>query len=451
MIVTKIFLVEDDPWIGELYKHHLTLNPDYQISLFKSGKECLNNLFLKPDIICVDFGLPDMDGETLLKRIREANKNIPVIVISAQEDISVAVNCLKSGAKDYIIKDDRAKDMLWNAIIKIRENIELKQEVEILKEQLEQKYSFEKTIIGQSEILKKTFILIEKAISSNINVSVTGETGTGKEVIAKAIHYNSDKKKKPFIAVNMAAIPRELIESELFGHEKGAFTGAINRKIGKFEEAGAGTIFLDEIAELDLNLQSKILRVLQEREIVRVGGNEVVKINARLITATHKNLSEEVKKGKFREDLFYRIIGLPIELPPLRNRGNDTLILVKHFIDEFAKENNLKSIGISNSAKNKLQRYNYPGNVRELKSIIDLACVMCNNNEITDEDIRFNKIKGNEDFTSEEKTLKEYTHDIIKFFLKKHNQDVLEVAKRLDIGKSTIYNLIQKKELSSRN
>lgn len=451
MIVTKIFLVEDDPWIGELYKHHLTLNPDYQISLFKSGKECLNNLFLKPDIICVDFGLPDMDGQTLLKRIREVNKNIPVIVISAQEDISVAVNCLKSGAKDYIIKDDRAKDMLWNAIIKIRENIELKQEVEILKEQLEQKYSFEKTIIGQSDILKKTFMLVEKAISSNINVSVSGETGTGKEVIAKAIHYNSDKKKKPFIAVNMAAIPRELIESELFGHEKGAFTGAINRKIGKFEEAGGGTIFLDEIAELDLNLQSKILRVLQEREIVRVGGNEVVKINARLITATHKNLSEEVKKGKFREDLFYRIIGLPIELPPLRNRGNDTLILVKHFIDEFAKENNLKSIGISNSAKNKLQRYNYPGNVRELKSIIDLACVMCNNNEITDVDIRFNKIKGNEDFTSEEKTLKEYTHDIIKFFLKKHNQDVLEVAKRLDIGKSTIYNLIQKKEISSRN
>ena len=294
-------------------------------------------------------------------------------------------------------------------------------------------------------------MLVEKAISSNINVSVSGETGTGKEVIAKAIHYNSDKKKKPFIAVNMAAIPRELIESELFGHEKGAFTGAINRKIGKFEEAGGGTIFLDEIAELDLNLQSKILRVLQEREIVRVGGNEVVKINARLITATHKNLSEEVKKGKFREDLFYRIIGLPIELPPLRNRGNDTLILVKHFIDEFAKENNLKSIGISNSAKNKLQRYNYPGNVRELKSIIDLACVMCNNNEIKDEDIRFNKIKGNEDFTSEEKTLKEYTHDIIKFFLKKHNQDVLEVAKRLDIGKSTIYNLIQKKEISSRN
>ena len=451
MNVTKIFLVEDDPWIGELYKHHLSLNPDYQISLFKTGKECLNNIHLKPDIICVDFGLPDMDGDALLKRIHEINKNIPIIVISGQEDISVAVNFLKSGAKDYIIKDDHAKDMLWNSILKIRENLELKQEVEVLKEQLEQKYSFEKTIIGHSEALKKTFILIEKAITSNINVSVTGETGTGKEVIAKAIHYNSDKKKKPFVAVNMAAIPTELIESELFGHEKGAFTGAINRKIGKFEEAAGGTIFLDEIAELDLNLQSKILRVLQEREIVRVGGNEIVKINARLITATHKNLSEEVKKGKFREDLFYRIIGLPIELPPLRNRGNDTLILVKHFIDEFTKDNNLKSIAISNTAKNKLQRYNYPGNVRELKSIIDLACVMCNNNEITDEDIRFNTIKNDEDFTTEEKTLKEYTNDIIQFFLKKHNQDVLEVAKRLDIGKSTIYNLIQKKEITSGN
>jgi DNA-binding NtrC family response regulator len=249
----------------------------------------------------------------------------------------------------------------------------------------------------------------------------------------------------------MAAIPTELIESELFGHEKGSFTGAANRKIGKFEEASGGTIFLDEIAELDLSLQSKILRVLQEREIVRVGGNETVKINVRLITATHKNLSEEVKKGKFREDLFYRIIGLPIELPPLRHRGNDTLILAKHFADEFAKDNKMKSICFSSSAKDKLQKYNYPGNVRELKSVIDLACVMCNGTEITADDIRFNSIKGDEAFTTEEKTLKEYTNDIIKFFLKKYNQDVLEVAKRLDIGKSTIYNLLQKKEIASDN
>jgi len=187
---------------------------------------------------------------------------------------------------------------------------------------------------------------------------------------------------------------------------------------------------------------------LQEREILRVGGNERIKIDARLITATHKNLLEEVKLGKFREDLFYRIIGLPIELPPLRERGNDVLILTKYFADEFTKDNKLKSISISNSAKDKLRKYNYPGNVRELKSIIDLACVLCNGIEITENDIQFNNVKGDELLSYEEKTLKEYTNDIIMFFLNKYKQDVLEVAKRLDIGKSTIYNLIQKKEIN---
>lgn len=447
----KIFLVEDDAWFGESLKYHLSLNPDYQVALFKTANECLNNLHLKPDIIGIDFGLPDLSGDLLLKKILDVNKNIPVIVISGQEDISVAVNFLKSGARDYIIKDDYTKDMLWNSILKIRETLELKKEVEELKGQLEQKFSFEKSIIGQSDVLKSTFVLVEKAIKSNINVSVTGETGTGKEVIAKAIHYNSDRKKKPFVAVNMAAIPTELIESELFGYEKGAFTGAQNRRIGKFEEANGGTLFLDEIAELDLTLQSKILRALQEREIVRVGGNERIKFDARLITATHKNLADEVKQGKFREDLFYRIIGLPIDLPPLRDRGKDSLILAKFFADEYSKENKLKAISISNTAKDKLLKYNYPGNIRELKSIIELACVMCDGVEITENDIQFNNIKSDDLFRAQEKTLKEYTNDIISFFLKKYNNDVLEVAKKLDIGKSTIYNLIQKKEINTNS
>ncbi len=443
----KIFVVEDDPWFGEILKQHLSLNPDYIVNVFTTGKECLNNLHLKPDVISIDFGLPDMTGDILFGKIQEINKTIPIIVISGQEDVSIAVKFLKEGARDYIIKDDNTKEMLWNSILKIRENQSLKQEVEELKEQLGQKFSFEKTIIGQSDALKKTFVLIEKAIRSNINISITGETGTGKEVIAKAIHFNCERKKKPFVAVNMAAIPSELIESELFGYEKGAFTGAQSRKIGKFEEANGGTIFLDEIAELDLNLQSKILRVLQEREIVRVGGNEKIKIDARLITASHKNLLEEVKKGNFREDLFYRIIGLPIELPPLRNRGNDVLILARHFSDEFAKENKTKPLRFSNSAKDHLLKYNYPGNVRELKSVIDLACVMCDSNEITETDIVFNTIKSDQLFTAEEKTLKDYTADIITFFLKKYDQNVVEVAKRLDVGKSTIYNMLQKKEI----
>lgn len=440
----QIFLVEDDAWFGESLKHHLSLNPDYQVVLFKTAKDCLQHLHLKPDMISIDFGLPDLEGDVLLKKIHEVNKNIPVVVISGQEEVAVAVNLLKAGARDYIIKGENTKEILWNSILKIRETLDLKKEVEELKEQLEQKFSFEKSIIGQSEALKKTFVLVEKAIRSNINVSVTGETGTGKEVIAKAIHYNSDRKKKPFVAVNMAAIPADLIESELFGYEKGAFTGALNRRIGKFEEANGGTLFLDEIAELDMSLQSKILRALQEREITRVGGNEKIKIDARLITATHKNLSEEVKNGKFREDLFYRIIGLPIHLPALRERGHDTVILAKFFADEFAKENKIKPIAFSKDAKDKLLSYNYPGNVRELKSVIDLACVMCDGREINGNDIQFNNIKGSEMFTAQEKTLREYTNDIIMFFLKKYNHDVSDVAKKLDIGKSTIYNLLQK-------
>ncbi|MBL7930296.1 MAG: sigma-54-dependent Fis family transcriptional regulator [Bacteroidia bacterium] len=443
----KIFIVEDDAWFGGLLQHHLSLNPDYQVLVYPSAKACLNHMHLKPDVICLDYGLPDMTGDVLLQKIREINKHIPVIVISAQEEVEVAVNFFKQGARDYLVKNENTKDQLWNAILKVRETLELRQEVEGLREQLELKFSFQKSIIGNSPSLKKVFTLLEKAINSNINVSVTGETGTGKEVVAKAIHYNSDRRKKPFIAVNMASIPSELVESELFGYEKGAFTGAASRRIGKFEEAKGGTIFLDEIAELDLSLQSKILRVLQEREIVRVGSNERIKIDVRLITATHKNLIEEVKKKTFREDLYYRIIGLPIELPPLRQRDGDVLILAKHFMDEYTRENKLKSLKISSGAKDKLMSYSYPGNVRELKSIIELACVMCDGKEILAEDIQFSSVKSDELFTVVEKTMKEYTIDIIRFFLKKYNNNVVEAAKRLDVGKSTIYNLIQKKEI----
>jgi DNA-binding NtrC family response regulator len=288
---------------------------------------------------------------------------------------------------------------------------------------------------------------MEKATKTNINVSITGETGTGKEVVSKAIHYNSDRKKKPFVAVNMAAIPKELVESELFGHEKGAFTGAVARKAGKFEEANGGTIFLDEIAELDLNLQSKILRVLQEREVIRVGGNEKVKLDIRLIVATHKNLPDEVKKGNFREDLYYRIIGLPVELPPLRDRGNDVLILAKHFTDEFAKENKLGHVTISSEAKQKLMGYHFPGNIRELKAIMELASVMCTDGDIQPDDITFNSTKSDDVFTMEQKSLRQYTCDIIKYYLRKYDDDVMLVADKLDIGKSTIYKMLQQKEI----
>ena len=443
MNVFKIFIVEDDPWYGEMLKYHLVLNQDYEVHLFENANDCLKNLHLKPNVISIDYNLPDINGNELFKKIKSHDSTISVIVISGQKEIDIALSLLKSGIYDYILKDDNTKEILWNSILRIKENTNLKQEVENLKKQLETKFDFEKTIIGQSDAIKKSFTLIENAVKTNINVSITGETGTGKELVAKAIHFNSDRRKKSFIAINMAAIPKELIESELFGHEKGAFTSASSRKIGKFEEANEGTIFLDEIAELDINMQVKILRAIQEREVTRVGGNKPIKFNARLVTATHKNLAEEVKKENFRKDLFYRIIGLPIELPPLRERGNDILILAKHFIKAFSLENKMDSPNLSLCAKEKLMKYNYPGNVRELKSVLDLACVMCNDKEITANDITYNALIQDEPYMAMEKTMKEYNAEIINYFLKKYNNNVMLVADKLDIGKSTIYNMMK--------
>lgn len=442
-----IFIVEDDPWYGEILKYHLSLNEDFEVRLFTSGAECLANMGKRPDLVSLDLSLPDFEGAELYKRIHDIDDSIPVIVVSGQEEVSTAVNLIKMGVSDYLVKDEHTKDMLWNAVVKAREKRLLKNEVAHLKEELGQKYSFDKSIKGQSAALQQIFSLMDKATKTNINVSVTGETGTGKDLVAKAIHYNSERKRKNFVAVNMAAIPRELIESELFGYEKGAFTGALARKIGKFEEANNGTVFLDEIAELDLSQQSKLLRVLQEREVTRVGGNDTVKLDVRLIVATHKNLAEEVKKGLFREDLYYRIIGLPIDLPPLRERNHDVLILAKYFMEEFAKENKMPMPELSQSAKDKLMGYNYPGNVRELKSVIDLAFVMSNGQEIVADDIRFTTAKGNEVFLTQEKTLRQYNIDIISFYLKKYDQDVVAAAQKLDIGKSTIYKMIQQKDI----
>lgn len=447
MSAYNIYIVEDDPWYGEILDYHLSLNPDYKVTRFESGKDVLAKMHLKPDLVTIDFSLPDIAGDELFKKIRESSPHVPVIVISSQEEVAVAVNLLKMGVNDYLVKDEATKDLLWNSIIRIRETQSLKKEVEQLREELGQKFSFQKTMIGQSESLKKVFTLIGKAVKTNINILINGETGTGKEVVAKAIHYNSDRKKKSFVAVNMAAIPKELIESELFGHEKGAFTGAVSRKAGKFEEANGGTIFLDEIAEMDLSLQSKLLRVLQEREVVRVGGNEKIKLDIRLVTATHKNLAQEVQRGNFREDLYFRIMGLPIVLPPLRDRDNDILLLAKHFADEFAKENNLGTIQFSKEARNKLMSHPFPGNVRELKAVIDLAVVMCEDNEIREEDITFSQGKRDDLFITENKTLRQYTCDIVKQYLKRHNNDVVAAANALDIGKSTIYKMMQAGEL----
>ena len=443
----SIFIVEDDAFYGSMLEYHLNLNPDYEVSRFENGKSFVDNLYRRPSVITLDYSLPDIDGETILKKIQKDHPEIPVIIISGQENITTAVQLLKLGAYDYIVKDENTKDRLWNCLLKIRETKELKEEITLLREEVREKYEFSNSIRGNSPPLKRVFALMEKAAQSQINVSIYGETGTGKELVAKSIHFNSGRSKKPFVAVNMSAIPRELVESELFGHEKGDFTGAMNRRIGKFEEANGGTLFLDEIGEMDITIQAKILRALQEQEIVRVGGNSTVKFDARIIVATHRNLGDEVQKGTFREDLYYRLLGLNIQLPPLRERGNDIMILAKFFAEDYCKKNKLPEISLTNEASQKLLQYGFPGNIRELKAIVELACVMATDNNISVEDISFNSLKPEGSFLLEELTLKEYNKRILRHFLDKYDNDVLLVADKLDIGKSTIYNMLKSGEL----
>jgi len=440
----KIFAVEDDPVYSKFIKYVLDLNPDFEVELFENGKDCLAQLHRSPQIITLDYSLPDLSGEEILQQIKATDPNIHVIIISGQENISTAVNLLKQGAYDYITKDEETKDRLLNSLNNALKNVNLVQELNHLKKEISIKYDFESSIIGSSSAIKKTFDLLSKAIKTNITVSITGETGTGKELAAKAIHYNSSRKKGKFVAVNIAAIPKDLLESELFGYEKGAFTGAVTRRIGRFEDANDGTLFLDEIGEMDINLQAKLLRVLQEKELSRIGGNDIIKINPRIIVATHKDLAQEVSEGNFREDLYYRLLGLPIEMPPLRDRGNDIIIIANKLLTDFCAENELDCNSISKEAKEKLLSYPYPGNVRELKSIVELAAVMGSGDKIMANDISFKAIKEDGKITFEELTLKEFETKIINHFLGKYDNNVLKVARVLNIGKSTIYRHLKK-------
>jgi DNA-binding NtrC family response regulator len=442
----KVFVVEDDPAYTKFLKYVLGLNPDYEVEFFTTGKDCVSNLHKNPAVVTLDYSLPDMPGEKVLSQIKAHDPNINVIIISAQEKIGTAVELLKLGAYDYITKDNETKDRVLNSINNARNKSSLIKEIDFLKKEISEKYEFEKSIIGNSVAIKKIFSLLEKACSTNISVSISGETGTGKELVAKAIHYNSKRKNKPFVAVNIAAIPRELIESELFGHEKGAFTGAITRRIGKFEEAEGGTIFLDEIGEMDPSLQAKLLRVLQEREITRIGGNQVVKLDVRVIAATHKDLTAEVKESRFREDLYYRLLGLPIQLPPLRERGNDVILIAKHILDNFTRENQMPRVKLSQEAQQKLLQYSFPGNIRELKSVIELAAVMASDPEIKPQDITFNNSTRIESFLHQEMFMEEYMYRIIRHFLNKYDNNVLEVAKKLNIGKSSLYRYLKEME-----
>jgi two-component system response regulator AtoC len=385
--MAKIFIIEDDLMSATLIQQLLTKN-DHEVFHFTDAESCLSNLHLNPDIVSIDYNLPGMNGLELMAKVKAYNSSIMVVIVSGQENVQVVVESYKNGASEYIIKNASLFANLENTIRNLAMNVVLKKEVEFLKDQIIDRHKYS-NILGNSNATLRVLRLIQKVEKNNIMVLVTGQSGTGKELVAKALHYNSARSRKPFVTVNMGAIPEDLIESELFGHEKGAFTDARERRIGKFEEANDGTIFLDEIGEMNLHLQTKLLRVLQEKEITRIGSNKTIKLDFRMIAATNRNLTVEVKEGRFREDLFYRIQGFLIHLPPLKERGDDVILLAKNFLTEFCNNNRMAQVQLSREASKFMLEYAWPGNIRELKAVMERAALLCENSIIQIDDLMF--------------------------------------------------------------
>ncbi len=337
------------------------------------------------DIVLTDFNMPGWNGLLVLQKIKELNPEIDIVVMTAFGTIESAVNLMKNGAFDYLTKPIDL-DELENILGKIKERKLLIGENKLLRAQLQDKFRFEQ-IISQSNLMETVLNTAGRVANSRATVLVRGESGTGKELIAKAIHFASPRKDKPFITVNVASLSENLLESELFGHEKGSFTGAINQRIGRFEEANGGTIFIDEVGDIPLSVQVKLLRVIQFGDVQKIGSSNLIHTDVRIIAATHRNLEEMIKNSEFREDLFYRLNVVEIALPSLRQRKEDVPVLADHFIKKYAKENQKEIKGISREALDQLLKYNFPGNVRELENIIERAVVMTRNEFIATEDL----------------------------------------------------------------
>ncbi len=381
--------MEDNEFFSHLIKQKLE-NDQREISLFASAETFRSSLHQNPDIVILDYNLPESNGIDLLKEIKYFNQEIKTILISGQDKVEVVIEAYENGAEEYIKKDDNALTLLELKVQKHSSEVNLRKEVDLLREQIIDRNKYSR-IIGESQAILKVLRLIQKVEKTNMLALITGESGTGKELVASAIHYNSERRNKPFVAVNVAAIPEDLIESELFGHERGAFTGADTKRIGKFEEANEGTIFLDEIGEMDIHMQTKLLRVLQESKITRLGSNKEIPLNVRVIAATNKNLAQRVKDGKMREDLYYRLQGFLIHLPPLRERENDLLILAKTMLQQFCTANRLPVKTFSSEALKAMMKHPWSGNVRELKAFVERSVLISDGEIIEAEDLIFSQ------------------------------------------------------------
>lgn len=460
MLEKLIFVVDDEDSILKMLSHWIKNQWKYRVKTFTNGKALLECMNENPDLILLDIMLPDINGLELLGKIKNYDDNLPVIMLSAQGSIEVALESIRLGAYDYFPKPvdkNRLELTVKNAI----RNYDLEREVKKLKENLVEEYNFE-NIISQDKKMQDVFKMVTKVLDNDITVLINGESGTGKELIARAIHFNGIRKNNAFIVVNCASIPRELLESELFGHEKGAFTGAHQRKIGKFELANGGTIFLDEIGEMEMSLQAKILRVIQQKEFERVGGNEVIKTEVRIISATNKDLKEAVQNSSFREDLYYRLSSFPINIPPLRERRGDVIILIEHFIKLFNQKLGKNIKGASKTALKYLYDHDWPGNVRELENTIE-RCIILTDGNLIDPSVLPTGIKSNTGnmvtgfsgqlFSDDAPIIpfEKLKEEAIKHALQITGGNIVEAAKKLQIGRATFYRMLEKFNIPSKN
>jgi len=451
-----VYIVDDEPSISKLLSYWVRDKWKYNIGIFTNAENMLAQLQDKPDLVLLDIMLPGIDGIETLKRIKQFDENLPVIMLSAQGNIEVAVESLKFGAYDYFPKPIEIQ-RLEPAIINAIKNYDLMRELENLRENVKREYSFD-NIISADNKMQEVFKYVNKVLNNDITVVIYGESGTGKELIARAIHYNGKRKDKQFIVINCASIPRELLESELFGHEKGSFTGAHQRKIGKFELANGGTLFLDEVGELEMMLQAKILRVIQEKEFERVGGTELIKSDVRIISATNRDLKAAVENKEFREDLYYRLNSFPIYIPPLRHRKGDIIVLAQYFLDTFNKKLDKKIKGFSKRALKLIYDYSWPGNIREMENTIE-RCLILSENDVIDVADLPPHLKTSESYGSEITgslfsddniiPIEKLKAEAIKHALKVTKGNIVEAAKKLQLGRATVYRLMEKHNIEA--
>jgi DNA-binding NtrC family response regulator len=447
--MNETVLVVDDERSIRVGLKGLLAKEGYEVSTAESGEEALRLLEHSPvHLVLTDLRMPGLDGVSLLRKIKEQHADTLVVMMTAYGSEKVAVEAMKAGAHDYIVKpfdNDEVKLLVRQAL----EQLALRRQVRYLRERLDAAFRFE-NILGTSPAMQRVFDLVKKVAATDLTVLITGESGTGKELIANALHQNSPRKGHPFIKVNCAAMARELVESELFGHEKGAFTGAIAAREGKFEAADGGTIFLDEIGDMGGETQAKVLRVLQEREFERVGGNHTIKVDVRVVAATNRNLQKMMQEGKFREDLFYRLNVVQIPLPPLRERREDIPLLATHFLTEVADRYGRGPMTLSPDAYGVLLSAPWPGNVRELKNAIEEAAVLSPGPEIQATDIRLGQQTRTTDPTppgtfkeAKQQVVEAFERDFLNRALRRHQGNITRTAEEMGLHRQQLQQKIR--------